>query len=45
LRYYKEYKELEKEVEPEVKRQIKELQKILPANYQYKDDETQRYRS
>lgn len=45
LWYYKEYKELEKEVEPEVKRQIKELEKILPANYQYKDDETQRYRS
>lgn len=45
LRYYKEYKQLEKEVEPEVKRQIKELEKILPANYQYKEDETQRYRS
>lgn len=45
LGYYKEYKQLEKEVEPEVRRQIKELQKILPANYQYKDDETQRYRS
>lgn len=45
LRYYKEYKELEKEVEPEVKKQIKELKRILPANYQYKDDETQRYRS
>ena len=45
LWYYKEYKELEKEVEPEVKRQIKELETILPANYQYKDDETQRYRS
>ncbi len=45
LRYYKEYKELEREVEPEVKRQIRELEKILPANYQYKDDETQRYRS
>lgn len=45
LKYYKEYKQLEKEVEPDVRRQIKELQKILPANYQYKDDETQRYRS
>lgn len=45
LRYYKEYKQLEREVEPEVKRQIKELEKILPANYQYKEDESQRYRS
>ena len=45
LRYYKQYKQLEKEVEPEVKIQIKKLEQILPANYKYKEDETQRYRS
>lgn len=44
LAYYKEYKELEAEVEPEVRRQIRELQKILPAQYQIVKDE-ELYRS
>jgi hypothetical protein len=45
LWYYKEYKKLEAEVEPEVKKQIRELQKILPAQYQTIKDDTQMYRS
>lgn len=45
LRYYKEYKELEAEVEPEVKKQIRELQKILPVEYQIVKDDTQHYKS
>lgn len=43
LQYYKEYKQLEAEVEPEVRRQIKELQKILPVQYQIiRDDKVYR---
>ena len=45
LTYYKQYKQLEKEVNQEVRKQIKELEEILPPSYQYKDDDTQRYRS
>ena len=45
LWYYKEYKQLEAEVEPEVKRQIRELQKILPVQYQILRDNNQIYRS
>ena len=45
LWYYKEYKQLEAEVEPEVKRQIRELQKILPVQYQIIRDDSQVYRS
>lgn len=45
LWYYKEYKQLEAEVEPEVRRQIKELQKILPAQFQILRDNSQIYRS
>jgi len=45
LWYYKEYKQLEAEVEPEVKKQIRELQKILPANYQTVRDDMQTYHS
>ena len=45
LWYYKEYKQLEAEVEPEVKKQIRELQKILPANYQTVRDDMQVYHS
>ena len=45
LWFYKEYKELEAEVEPEVRRQIRELQKILPVQYQIVRDESQTYRS
>ena len=45
LWYYKEYKQLEAEVEPEVKRQIRELQKILPVQYQIIRDDSQMYRS
>ena len=45
LQYYKEYKQLEAEVEPEVRKQIKELQKILPVQYQIVRDERQTYRS
>lgn len=45
LVYYKEYKQLEAEVEPEVRKQIRELQKILPAQYQIVRDESQNYRS
>lgn len=45
LAYFKEYKELEAEVEPEVKKQIRELQKILPVQYQTIKDDSQTYRS
>ena len=45
LAYYKEYKQLEAEVEPEVRKQIRELQKILPAQYQIVRDDRQTYRS
>ena len=45
LAYYKEYKELEAEVEPEVRKQIKELQKILPVQYQILRNENDIYRS
>lgn len=45
LWYYKEYKQLEAEVEPEVRKQIRELQKILPVQYQIVRDENQIYRS
>lgn len=45
LWYYKEYKQLEAEVEPEVRKQIRELQKILPVQYQILKDENQVYRS
>lgn len=45
LGYYKEYKQLEAEVEPEVRKQIRELQKILPVQYQIVRDERQNYRS
>jgi len=45
LQYYKEYKQLEAEVEQEVRKQIKELQKILPAQYQIIKDEDQIHRS
>jgi hypothetical protein len=43
--YFKEYKQLEAEVEPEVRKQIRELQKILPVQYQIVRDENQTYRS
>lgn len=45
LSFYKEYKELEAEVEPEVRKQIRELQKILPVQYQILRDDNQTYRS
>ena len=45
LWYYKEYKQLEQEVEPEVRKQIRELQKILPVNYQILTNEKDVYRS
>lgn len=45
LWYYKEYKELEKEVEPEVRKQVRELQKILPVQYQIVRDDSNIYRS
>ncbi len=45
LAYYKEYKQLEAEIEPEVRKQIKELQKILPVQYQIIKDDSQIYRS
>ena len=43
--YFKEYKQLEAEVEPEVRKQIRELQKILPVNYQILTNEKDIYRS
>ena len=45
LWYYREYKQLEAEVEPEVRKQIRELQKILPVNYQILTNEKDVYRS
>ena len=45
LQYYKEYKQLEKEIEPEVRKQIRELQILLPPQYQIVRDDNQSYRS
>ena len=45
LWYYKEYKELENEVRDEVRKQIKDLQKILPPQYQTVKDKDRIYRS
>ena len=45
LQYYKEYKQLEAEVDSEVRKQIRDLQKILPPQYQILRDDRQTYRS
>ena len=45
LSYFREYKQLEAEVEPEVRKQIRELQRILPVQYQVLTNEKDIYRS